>query len=167
MSDKIYYPKIPVTWKILKYPDLIISFVTVGYYLDLSIWLGLFIGIFVSTILISLDVCFRVGRFKRYLVNFGVKTKIEDNDALAIMGIVPFQSEVGALFSIPETYGIKIYKDEIDRFISWDEIDSIKQNKFWGKPVLILRFSLNSEFNKLVVPWSDEVNHFIPERLNS
>ena len=167
MSDKINYPRIPITWKMLKYPALIISFVTVGYYLDLGIWLGFFIGGCVSTILIALDVCFRVGRFKRYLVNFGVKTKIEDNDALSIMGIVPFQSEAGSLFSIPEIDGIKIYKDEIDRFISWDEIDSIKQHKFWGKPVLILKFSLNSEFNKLVVPWSDEVNEYIPERLKS
>jgi len=167
MSDKINFPRIPITWKTLKYPALITSFVVAGYYLDLSIWLGLFVGLCVSIILISLDMCLRVARFKKYLVNFGVKTEIEDDDSLAVMGIVPFQSEAAALFSIPEIDGIKIYKDDIDRFISWDEIESIKQNIFMGKPVLILRFTPHTEFNKLVVPWCDEVNVFIPERLNS
>lgn len=83
---KINYPRIPVTWKVLKYPALIISLVAVGCCLDLSVWLGLFVGVCISTILISLDVYFRVGRFKRYLVNFGVKAEVVGNNDLAIIG---------------------------------------------------------------------------------
>lgn len=110
---------------------------------------------------------FRVGRFKRYLVSFGVRAEIVGDNVLAIIGVVPFQSEVATLCSIPRVDGVEIYKDEICRFISWSEIESVRHHDFWGKSVLILRFSRNTEFNKLVVPWCEEINEFIPEILNS
>ncbi|MCA6059848.1 hypothetical protein HUF18_08700 [Thalassolituus sp. ST750PaO-4] len=78
-----------------------------------------------------------------------------------------FQSEVAALCSIPRVDGVEVYKDEVCRFISWNEIESVSHHIFWDKSVLILRFSRNAEFNKLVVPWCEEVSEFIPEILNS
>lgn len=167
MTDIYNFPRIPVTRKTLRYPVLFLAIASILCVLGFSFTISIAISGIVCFLIVAIETCSRITRFKKYIKNIGHEVEPRDDQNFSIHGAVAFEGKPIMLTSIPLDAGIEINRQNVHRLIHWDDVTEVERVTFLKKPFLRLKLINQKTVDTFVVPWCERADEYIPNRLNS
>lgn len=161
-------PELRVGLNSLKYPALGLLTGIVAYQLGANLLVTVIFPLLLPLALVIVVAQSRVILFKKHLSAFGAQIssdEIEQRYSTDVLGIVPFKNSSITCTVYTNEDGIAIGRQGKYRKLAWAEIAYFKRLSYLDQPVAELSVGNMQVGSRLIIPWSDAFNDYLPSSM--